>query len=116
VRGFDAGGIHVGEQVVAVARDLVRVVRLAGVAVAEHVDRVAGVPPGVRAEVAGERLQMAAGAVQEDHRFTGTGLQRAGRDAAGVDGGDPVVDAGQLGPDGLGQGHIGSPTVVSGAG
>src|SRR5205085_10334494 len=89
--------------------DLVRIVRLAGVAVAEHVDGVTLVPRGVRAEVTCERLQVSAGAVQEDHRLTGAGLQRPGRHTAGVHSGDAEVGTGrpgQLRPDGLGKRHI----------
>jgi hypothetical protein len=96
---LNAHRVQIGQQVVAVARDLVRVVRLAGVAVAEHVDGVAGVPRRVDADVADERLQVPTGPVQEDHRLASARLERPGRYPAGVHCGHSKVGADQLGPD-----------------
>ena len=104
VGALDARGVEVGEEVGDVVGDLVGMVEASGVAVAEHVD---GVAPeagfDVGDDVAGERLEVAARAVQEHHVGTVTGAQGARRDAAGVDVVHAVGDGGEIGPRGHGK-------------
>ena len=100
VRGADADGVEVVQQVLDVVGDLVRLGGFAGVAVAEHVDRV-DVEFAVRDDVAGERFQVPTGAVQE---HDGLGIrvarpQRPGGDAGGVDVFNAVGDGREFGPD-----------------
>ena len=82
-----------------VARDLVVVVRLVGVAVAEQIDGVAAEPGlDVGDDVAGERLEVAARAVEEQHVLAVAGDQRPCADAVHVDALDAERDR-EVGPD-----------------
>ena len=84
-----------------VAGQLVVVVGLARVAVAEHVDRVTAEPgANVRNDVAAERLEVAARAVEEQHVLAFAGHERARLDTSRVDALDAERDRQQIGPDG----------------
>ena len=92
-----------GEQVVDVVRDLERMARLVGVAVAEHVDRPGGEVLGVRLEVADVGLGVAAGPVQQHQRRLArvACVQVAGAHAAGVEVALRERDALEITPDAL---------------
>ena len=99
VGAVDAADIEVAEHVVDVARDLVVVVRLVGVAVAEQIDGVAAEPGlDVGDDVARERLEVAARPVEEQHVLALAGHQRPRADAVHVDALDAERDR-QVGPD-----------------
>src|SRR5665213_2312634 len=70
--------IHVSQNMLGIFRDLVRLLRLIGIDVYEDVN---GVKQKSRAhvghDVAGERLQMTARAVQHDDVITSAGSQRS---------------------------------------
>jgi hypothetical protein len=84
-----------------VVRDLQRVVGLAGVAVADEVDRPDREVLGVRGEVADVGLGVAGDAVQhQQHRLRViAGVQVAGAVGAGLQEALAELDLGQVGPD-----------------
>src|SRR6185503_2610238 len=85
VRPFHSLGVHVGQQMVDVARDSIRVVGLVRVAMAEHVDRVAPEALRVAGDVPDERLQVTGCAVQKDHVLALAGSQGPCADPVRVD-------------------------------
>ena len=96
----DALRVEVAEDVLDVARDLVVVVGLVGVAVAEQVDGVAAEPGlDMGDDVARERLEVTARPVEEQHVRTGAGDQCPCSDSANVYLLETVRSS-EIGPDG----------------
>src|SRR4051812_42704614 len=96
-----AEGFEDGEHVVGVVLDLVVDRGLVGPTVPQHVDGDEPEVIGVRAEVSGVRLRMAADTVQRKDKRLGrvARLDAAGLDSAGVDVMLLEGDAPQVGPD-----------------
>jgi len=83
-RGPGADRVEEIAQMVGEVVELVRDIRAIGEAVADHIDRVDVKMLGVLRQVARVGLDVAAGAVQQDERRAGTGLDRARANRTGA--------------------------------
>src|SRR3546814_6649240 len=76
MRLLDALCIHVAQSMLAIFIDLVRLVRLVGISMAQGVDRVDSITGAdMRHDIARECFQMSAGAVQRDDTLALAGNQ-----------------------------------------
>src|SRR3546814_2668243 len=97
MRLLDALCIHVAQNMLAIFIDLVRLVRLVGISMAQGVDRVDSITGAdMRHDIARECFQMSAGAVQRDDILALAGNQRPRARSASVDIVEPEGNAGKV--------------------